>query len=202
MLKVSTRHWWKSTICVQGSTFDLFRCFLFYSSEFKADAAILNFASNSGTNCIRECPLNSCEAGQHCRLVRGTPVCGVVGIIRLGDEILQQQQGDEILGGGDEILSQEDEHLHDWWANYLLQRPTQSNKPTDAKKHNSGGPFEATSENHIPKKRNPSKEASSKVLPCLPSSCAPGLRCRMVRGTPVCFETLPITIGLRKTNNE
>ena len=149
-----------------------------------------------GTNCAQECPLNSCEAGQHCQLVRGTPVCGVVGIPQKRDEVHQQEDG---------------KHLDGWWANYLLHHPKQSNKRTNAKKHKSGAPIPLvcceyplpcncrgypleSNVNQIPKQRDPSK--------CPPSSCAPGLRCRMVRGAPVCFVISPLTIGLRKTSHK
>ena len=188
VLKVSSRHRRKSIVSLQGSTSNLLRFCLPQFIRVIRAIQFLNFASDAGTNCKRECPINSCEAGQHCRLVRGTPVCGVVGVLRRGDETLQQ----------------EDEHLDDWWANYLLHHPKKSNvaKRTNSKKHNAGGPFQGPNANHIPKERNPNKKSSNKLLPCPPSSCAPGFRCRMVGEAPVCFLASPLTIGLRNTNSK
>ena len=98
------------------------------------------FSFYTGTNCDHVCPVNSCEAGQHCRLVRGIPVCGVVGLLR-----------------------QQDEQLDGWWANYVLQDPKQSNvdKRTNVKKANSIG--ESTT-NHI--NRSPSKVLSCPPSSC------------------------------------
>ena len=198
ILKVSSRHWWESTFSLQGSTFNLFRSYPLKASHSSGLLDYYYASTAVGTTCVQECPLNSCEAGQHCRLVRGTPVCGVVGILRQGDEAHQHEEG-----------KQGDKHLDGWWANYLLHRPKQSNKRTNAKKDNSGAPIPLvcceyplpcncwgypleSNANQIPKQRDPSK--------CPPSSCAPGLRCRMVGGAPVCFVASPLTIGLRKTS--
>ena len=136
--------------------------------------------------------MNSCDVGQQCRMVRGTPVCVVVvGARRQGEQVLQQG----------------DEHLDGWWANYLSHHPKQSFVAKRTNSKNSGGFIEGSNANNLPKQGTPTKKRPTATTTadhrlCPRSSCAPGLRCRVVGRTPVCFETSPLTVGLRKTEYE